>query len=147
LVVKSVEVDQRVNYLGHLGSLLDNRRRIAYAPKQIDSTFVWSHAASRPEQDRMIVWTDYLRYRARLRGFDLAEMESIVRFSSKRYFDTITGRNVVVGRHGALLVMVPYDIRGEDIIPVTMHATTRQQINLRVKSGRFRHGQDAHDIL
>jgi hypothetical protein len=86
----------------------------------------------------MIIWTDYLRYRAELRGFDLAEVERILRFGEERYLDTITGRNVAVGRHGRLLVVVPYDAIGDDIIPVTIHATTRQQVNFRVKSGRFR---------
>ena len=88
----------------------------------------------------MIVWTDYLRYRAGLRGFNLAEIESILQSSTERYVATITGRNVVVGRHGASLVMVPYDVSGEDIVPLTIHATTRQQINFRIKSGRFRYG-------
>jgi hypothetical protein len=88
----------------------------------------------------MIVWTDYLRYGAELRGFDLADVERIARSSNERYLDSITGRNVVVGKHGALLIMVPHDVSGEDIIPVTVHATTRQQITFRVKAGRFRHG-------
>ena len=88
----------------------------------------------------MIVWTDYLRYRIGLRGFDRAQIENILRFSGERYFDTITARNVVVGKHGELLVMVPYEASGEDIIPITVHATTRQQINFRIRSGRFRHG-------
>jgi hypothetical protein len=44
-----------------------------------------------------------------------------------------------VGRHGRLLVMIPYERIGDDITPVTIHATTRQQINFRVKNGRFRH--------
>jgi hypothetical protein len=34
-----------------------------------------------------IIWTDYLRYRAELRGFDLAEIERIMRFGEERYFD------------------------------------------------------------
>ena len=28
-----------------------------------------------------IIWTDYMKYRARLRGFDLAKIEHIVRYS------------------------------------------------------------------
>ena len=86
----------------------------------------------------MIVWTDYLKYRAELRGFDLFVVENILRFSTERYHDTVTGRKVVVGRHGELLTMIPYEQIGDDIIPVTIHATTRQQVNLRLKSGRFR---------
>ena len=85
----------------------------------------------------MIVWTDYLKYRAGLRGFDLVIVEKVLRFSEERYFDTVTGRQVVVGRHGGLLIMIPYEQIGDDIIPITIHATTRQQVNFRPKSGRF----------
>ena len=55
----------------------------------------------------MIVWTDYFKYRAGLRGFDLTEVEKILSFSDERYIDTATGRNVVVGKHGRLLTLIP----------------------------------------
>lgn len=87
----------------------------------------------------MIIWTEYIKYRASLRGFDLNEVEKILRFSDERYFDTVTGRNVVVGKHGRLLVLIPYEEGGDDVTPVTIHATTRQQINFRLKNGRFSH--------
>ncbi len=88
--------------------------------------------------DRLeIIWTEYLKCRARLRGFDLNRIAEIVRFSSERYFDTATGRYVAVGRHGKVLVIVPYEIQGNAIIPVTVHATTRHQIRFRVKTGRY----------
>ena len=87
----------------------------------------------------MIVWTDYLRYRAALRGFDLDDIESIVRYSDERYMDTLTLRRVAIGRSQGQLLMVPYDHEGETWKPVTVHATTRQQINTRLQSGRFRH--------
>ena len=45
-----------------------------------------------------IVWTDYVKYRVRLRGFDLAAIEHIVRHSAERYVDTATGRLIAVGR-------------------------------------------------
>jgi hypothetical protein len=38
----------------------------------------------------MIVWTDYFKYRAGLRGFDLTEVEKILSFGDERYFDTAT---------------------------------------------------------
>nr|VFJ78194.1 MAG: hypothetical protein BECKFW1821C_GA0114237_11714 [Candidatus Kentron sp. FW] len=86
-----------------------------------------------------IGWTDYLRYRARLRKFDMTIIEDIVRYGNERYFDTSTDRWVVVGKHANTLVMIPYDItENGKIIPVTIHATTRRQINYRVKSARFR---------
>ena len=86
----------------------------------------------------MMVWADYLNYRAGLRGFDLLIAEKVLRFSEERYFDTVTGRQVVIGRHGGLLIKIPYEQVGDDVIPITIHATTRQQINFRLKSGRFR---------
>ena len=55
------------------------------------------------------IWTEYLQHRVHSRGFDLAIIEHILRFSRERYFDTVTQRMVVVGRHGHRLVMVPYD--------------------------------------
>jgi len=85
----------------------------------------------------MIVWTDYMKHRARLRGFDLAKLEHIVKHSSERYYDTVTGRSIIVGRHDNLLVMIPYEADETAITPITVHATTRQQINFRLKTGRF----------
>jgi hypothetical protein len=84
-----------------------------------------------------IVWTDYMKYRARLRGFDLAKIEHIVRYSGERYFDTMTGCLIAVGRVDDLLVMIPCDTGQGSMTPVTVHATTRQQINFRLKTGRF----------
>lgn len=84
-----------------------------------------------------IVWTEYLRYRAELRGFELAMLERIVRHSSERYFDTETRRTIVVGRHRKQLVMIPYEVDGDTVTPVTIHAITRQQIRFRLQTGRF----------
>lgn len=84
-----------------------------------------------------IIWTDYMRYRAKLRGFDLAKVEHIMRHSNERYLDTVTERLIIVGRVGDLLVMIPSDTTSSSITPVTVHATTRQQINFRLKTGRF----------
>lgn len=86
----------------------------------------------------MVIWTDYLKHRARLRGFDLIIIEQIVRFSEERYFDTTTQRMVAIGRHGSLLVLVAYEQEGEALTPITLHATTRQQITFRLRTGRFR---------
>ena len=47
-----------------------------------------------------IVWIEYLRFRAQQRGFDLAELEHIMRYSTERYFDTQTLRRIVIGRCG-----------------------------------------------
>ena len=84
-----------------------------------------------------IAWTDYMKYRARLRGFDLAQIEHIVRYSGERYVDTVTGRLITVGRLDDVLVMIPCETEQGSIMPVTIHATTRQQISFRLKSGRF----------
>jgi hypothetical protein len=80
-----------------------------------------------------------MRYRTELRGFDLGKIEDILRYSEERYFDTITQRLIVVGRHDERLVLIPYEKKKNEIIPVTIHATTRQQIRFRLKTGRFIH--------
>ncbi len=84
-----------------------------------------------------IRWTDYMVDRARTRGFALAGLEQILRFTQERYFDTTTRRPVAIGRLEHGLVMIPYDHAGETITPVTIHATTRQQITARLRAGRF----------
>ena len=85
-----------------------------------------------------IIWTDYLKYKATLRGFNLQTIEEIIRYSTERYFDTSTDRWVAIGKDGKTLVMIPHEIKENDsITPITIHATTRQQVNYRVRSGRF----------
>jgi len=86
-----------------------------------------------------IIWTDYLLYRARIRGFNLFEIERILRYSTERYFDADSGRHIAVGRHLDNLVLIPYDIDDKEICPITIHATSRKQINFRLKTGRFIH--------
>jgi uncharacterized DUF497 family protein len=87
----------------------------------------------------IIVWTDYMKYKVKLRGFDLADIENILRSSPERYSDTVTGRRVAVGYHDNRLVMIPYETDETSITPVTIHVTTRQQINFRIRTGRFTH--------
>ena len=85
----------------------------------------------------LIIWSDYMKYKAELRGFDLAKIESILRCSIERYFDTATRRMIVIGKHDDRLVMIPYEENADSITPVTIHAITRQQIRFRLRSGRF----------
>ena len=54
-----------------------------------------------------VVWTDYLKYRAELRGFDLAGIEEILKSSKEHYIDTATDRRIAVGQCGKTLVLVP----------------------------------------
>lgn len=89
-------------------------------------------------EEATIVWTEYMKYRLKLRSYDLATVEHVLRYSSERYVDTVSGRMVAIGRHEKVLVMIPYESDGRTLTPVTIHATSRQQINSRVKSGRFR---------
>jgi hypothetical protein len=85
-----------------------------------------------------IVWTDYFKYRVKLRGFNLSSVEEILRYSTEKYYDTVTDRLVIIGKDANVLVMIPHEIDEENTItPITIHATSRQQINYRVKSGRF----------
>lgn len=87
------------------------------------------------------IWSDYIKYRVQLRGFDLEKIEEILRFSEEIYFDTATHRMISIGRHNDILVMIPYEeTENQDeklITPVTVHATSRQQIRFRLKTGRF----------
>ena len=89
----------------------------------------------------IFIWSDYIKYRIQLRGFDLSKIEEILRFSEERYFDTSTHRLVAVGKHNETLIMIPYEkTESEDeefIEPVTVHAISRQQIKFRLNSGRF----------
>ncbi len=78
-----------------------------------------------------------MRYRATKRKFNLEQVEQVIRYSGERYYDTITGRNIAIGKIGRGLVMIPYESHNNTVTPVTIHATTRQQINSRIKSGRF----------
>ena len=84
-----------------------------------------------------IIWSDYLQYRAKLRGFELAKIEEILKYSGERYSDIETDRLIVVGRHEEVLVIIPYEYLGDGIMPITIHATTRQQIRFRLKNGRY----------
>jgi RNA:NAD 2'-phosphotransferase (TPT1/KptA family) len=84
-----------------------------------------------------ILWTNYLRHRALTRRVDLAVIEHILRFSSERCFDTVAHRMVAVRGHGNHLVMVPYEQEHDTVTPITVHAATRQQINVRLRTGRF----------
>ncbi|MEW6419469.1 MAG: hypothetical protein AB1480_15375 [Nitrospirota bacterium] len=88
-------------------------------------------------EEFIIIWSNYLKYRTELRGFELSKIENILRHSGERYFDTVTRRLIAVGKHDDRLVIIPYEKHGNEIIPVTIHATTRQQINFRLKTGRF----------
>jgi hypothetical protein len=76
-------------------------------------------------------------YRAKLRKFDLELLEQMINHSNERYYDTETGRSVVIGHHHNELVMVPYEKENDTITPITVHVTTRQQINFRLKTERF----------
>jgi hypothetical protein len=84
------------------------------------------------------IFSEYLKYRAETRGYDLGEIEDILRSSTERYLDTITNRMIAIGRHDKRLVMIPYEISKNFIKPVTIHATSRQQINFRLKTGRLK---------
>lgn len=88
---------------------------------------------------RSIIWTDYLKYRATLRGFDLTILEQILQYSNERYFDTETRRKIVVGRHGKELVIMPYDEDEDTITPVTVHTISRHQLEFRLRTERLIH--------
>ena len=85
----------------------------------------------------MYVWTEYLRHRAKARGFDLSVIEETLAHSKERHFDAATHRTVAVGRHHGRLIAVPFEQENDRVTPVTVHATTRRQISFRLKTGRY----------
>ena len=60
-------------------------------------------------EQRDIIWSDYFKYRVQLRGYDISEIERILRYSEERYYDTETFRQVVISRHDKRLVIIPYE--------------------------------------
>ena len=72
-----------------------------------------------------------------MRGFDLDVLEQILTNSAERYQDTETGSLIVIGRHKSQLVMIAYELVEIEVTPVTVHATSRQQIQFRLRTGRF----------
>ena len=91
-------------------------------------------------EEFLIEWADYMKYRVKSRGFELSKIENILRHSGERCFDTTTHRLIAIGKHDDRLVMIPYEKHENKITPVTIHVTTRQQINFRFKIGRFKYG-------
>jgi len=95
------------------------------------------HDKNAGQQPKNIIWIDYMEYKARARGFDLAILEHILRYAVERYYDTKTQRLVVIGRHRRALVLVAYEEDNETMTPVTVHEISRHQIRLRLKTGRL----------
>ncbi len=50
-----------------------------------------------------------MKHRACLRGYSLAKIEEILRYSGERYYDTATGRALAVGKHDDRTVIIPYE--------------------------------------
>ena len=92
-----------------------------------------------PEKS-VIIWTGYMKHRAGLRGFEFSKIENILRHSAEKYLDTATQRLIVVGKYDDILVIIPYEKHGNEVTPITIHATIRQKINFRLKTGRFIYG-------
>ena len=88
----------------------------------------------------VIIWTGYMKHRAKLRGFKLSKIEDILRHSAEKYLDTATQRLIEVGKHDDILVIIPYEKHRNEITPITIHVTIRQQIKFRLKTGRFMYG-------
>ena len=83
------------------------------------------------------VWTDYFKFKASSRGFDLSKIEDIVRYSVERFYDHLAGRRIAIGKHNRKLVMIAYELIYTSFIPITIHTITRQQIRYRIRTGRY----------
>jgi hypothetical protein len=84
-----------------------------------------------------IIWTDYMKYRLNLRKFNIKLVTEILKHTSERYYDITSHRKIAIGRHENALVLIPYEQEGERVTPITVHATTRQQISFRLRTGRY----------
>ena len=73
----------------------------------------------------IIVWSKYMKYKSELRGFKLSKIEEILGYSEERYFDTVTRRLIVVGKHDDKLIIIPYEEKENEITPVTIHTCAR----------------------
>ena len=81
--------------------------------------------------------TDYFSFRIKLRKYNIENVIELLKHSTEKYFDTETNRNIIVGKHKNKLVLIPYEEDGDNVIPITIHATSRQQIKFRLTTGRF----------
>jgi hypothetical protein len=45
----------------------------------------------------------------------------------------------VVGIHKEKLILIPYEETETRVTPITVHATTRQQVRFRINTGRFKY--------
>ena len=88
-------------------------------------------------EDSLIVWSDYMKYRAKLRGFELSKIENILRHSGERYFDTVTRRLIVVGKDDNRLVIIPYEIHGNEITPLQFMQLRDTKSNSDLKQGNL----------
>ena len=80
----------------------------------------------------------YFLYRLKVREYELEKVESILRTSFEVYFDSDTGRNIKVGKHDNVLIIVAYDVEQDgSTTPVTVYQTSRKQINYYLKKERF----------
>ena len=86
---------------------------------------------------KKIIWTEYLQYRSLIRGYDLSTIEQIIKYSQERYFDTESQRLIAIGKHNNQIAAIPYEESENFITPITIHLTTRQQINFRIRTGRY----------
>lgn len=67
------------------------------------------------------------------------KIETIIKSSTERYSDTLIVSRFVVGCYDDRLGLIPCETDENYITPVTIHVTTRQQINFRIRTGRFTH--------
>jgi hypothetical protein len=70
-------------------------------------------------------------------GLRIIKAEHIIQYSTERYFDIDSSRQIVVGFIDKRLIVIPYEENDNIITPVTIHETDRKQINFRIKNGRF----------
>lgn len=78
-----------------------------------------------------IVWTAYMKYKSKLRGFNLLQIEDVINSSSERYLDTITGRRVIVGKYESKLILIPYEMDENSVINCPHHDASTNQFSYK----------------
>jgi hypothetical protein len=87
-----------------------------------------------------ITFTEYFEDKIKIRNIPADGVRKILQGSNERYYDTETGRLVKIGRTRIknlnLSLAIIYE-ENDEIIVVTAHTVSRNQINTRIKNKRW----------
>lgn len=92
-----------------------------------------------------VKYSDHLRFRIRVRGIPEPMPEQIYRESKQHYYNHHTLRHIAIMevhyRQRRTLMMIAYDQMPDHVEIITIHPITRDQIQERLRTGRWTHEQ------